>query len=104
MLKTRPEYFHVAEWRILEWEASYFPLNVRQEITKMYEWLEANPRRRKKNYARFAINWLGKAHAQVVVAQAQARSYARVGEVRREAVDYSEEVADVLERHPDLKY
>ena len=73
------EYFKVAEWRILEWERDYAPLNVRQEIAKMHQWLEANPRRRKKRYERFVVNWLNKAHAQVVSAQVNARLYARVG-------------------------
>jgi hypothetical protein len=36
-------------------------------------WLDANPRRRKKNYQRFVINWLGKAHAKVLCAQIEAR-------------------------------
>lgn len=70
----------MAEWRILEWEQAYSPLNVRQEIVKMHEWLEANPRRRKKNYQRFVVNWLNKAHAKVVSDQVNARLYARVGQ------------------------
>ena len=64
------EYFHIAEWRVKEWEQTYSPLDVRQEIEKMRLWLEANPRRaRKKNWARFIINWLGKAHAQAISAR-----------------------------------
>ena len=73
------EHFQVAEWRIMEWEQTYAPLNVRQELAKMQQWLTANPKRRKKNYLRFATNWLGKAHAQVVNAQVSARLYARAG-------------------------
>jgi hypothetical protein len=73
------EYFHIAEWRIQEWERDYAPLNVRGEINKMINWLDANPRRRKKNYNRFVINWLNKAHAQIVVAQVNARVSAGVG-------------------------
>ena len=76
---------NIAEWRIVEWERDYAPLNVRQEIAKAENWLEANPRRRKKNLHRFIVNWLNKAHAQVAVAQANARSYARVGDNSREA-------------------
>src|ERR1700690_2607917 len=87
MRRQRPngamaEYFHVAEWRILEWERDYAPLNVRQELVLMNNWLEANPRRRKKNYARFIINWLNKSYASVAAAQVASRAYARVGENR----------------------
>ena len=79
------QHFQVAEWRILEWEQTYAPLNVRQELAKMQQWLTANPKRRKKNYLRFATNWLGKAHAQVVNAQVNARLYARAGSGDRTA-------------------
>lgn len=71
------EYFQVPEWRILEWEQLYAPLNVRMELLKMHQWLEANPRRRKKNYHRFIINWLNKNYAQVATAQVQARMAAK---------------------------
>jgi len=66
-------YFRIAEWRLLEWEQAYAPLNVAGELLKMKQWLDANPRRRKKNYNRFIVNWLSKAHAQIVSAQVSAR-------------------------------
>jgi len=78
-------HFEVSEWLIAEWEKVYAPLNVRQEIAKMHQWLEANPRRRKKRYERFVVNWLNKAHAQVVSAQVNARLYARAGSGDRTA-------------------
>lgn len=83
------EYFHVPEWRILEWEKIYSPLNVRHEIAKMQQWLEANPRRRKKNYHRFIINWLNKNYASVATAQVQARMAAKqpAGRARYSADD-----------------
>jgi hypothetical protein len=94
----------IADWRIAEWEKTYAPLNVINEIEKMELWLKANPKRaKKKNWARFVINWLNKAHAQVVNAQVASRLYARVGTTQREAKDYSAEVADILNRYPDLK-
>jgi hypothetical protein len=73
------EHFHIAEWRILEWEKHYYPLNVRQEIEHMQNWLEANPKRRKKNYNRFVVNWLNRNYAQVATAQALTRIQARAG-------------------------
>jgi len=72
-------YFKVQEWRLEEWEKVYAPLNVAGELTKMILWLDANPKRRKKKYERFVINWLNKAHAQVVTAQVQARVQAKAG-------------------------
>jgi hypothetical protein len=45
----------------------------------MKQWLDANPRRRKKNYNRFIINWLNKESARVERQAVEARSYARVG-------------------------
>jgi len=79
------KYFSVdADW-IAEWERTYAPLNIHGELEKMKNWLDANPRRRKKNYNRFIINWLNKAHAQVVNAQVNARLYARAGSGDRTA-------------------
>lgn len=67
------KYFTIADWLIDEWEKTYSPLNVAGELEKMVLWLDANPKRRKKNYNRFVINWLNKAHAQVVSAEVSAR-------------------------------
>ena len=82
----------------------YAPLNVRQELAKMAEWLKANPRRRKKNYQRFIIGWLNKAHASVVVAQVNARMYARVGENRdlRPTAEQQEEAERIKAKYPEL--
>ena len=76
-----PEHFKIAEWRILELERDYAPLNVRQELVLMNNWLEANPRRRKKQYNRFVINWLNRVYAQIATAQVKSRMMAqtRVG-------------------------
>ena len=98
------EHFHVAEWKLAEWERDYEPLNVRQELVKANEWLEANPRRRKKNYNRFVVNWLNKAHAQVIVAQIERRLYARVGENRdlRATQEQLDEVNRIKAKYPEL--
>jgi len=98
------EHFKVSDCVLAEWEQAYSPLNVRQEIAKMQEWLTANPRRRKKNYNRFVINWLNKAHASIVSDQVNARLYARAGQYQpeRKGPDYSDECAEIAKRYPDL--
>ena len=102
------EHFHVAEWRILEWEKAYAPLNVRGELVKMNYWIDANPRRKKKNYARFVVNWLNRAHAQVVTAATLARVHARDGAASREPTAEQLErgrqaCEEILARHPELR-
>lgn len=37
---------------------TYGEKELRQELNKMYVWLLADPRRRKKNYRRFIVNWM----------------------------------------------
>ena len=73
------KYFDVGDLQLATWACEYQPLNIQGELEKMKNWLDANPRRRKKNYRRFIVGWLNKAHAQVVSAQVDARLYARVG-------------------------
>ena len=98
------EYFSVMPDWIAEWERDYAPLNVRQEIAKMQEWADANPKRRKKNWMRFCVGWLNKAHANVVVAQVNARMYARVGENRdlRATQEQLDEVNRIKAKYPEL--
>ena len=73
------KYFQVHESKLAEWDKAYSPLNVEGELLKMIMWLDANPRKRKKKYQRFVVNWLNKAHAQVITAQTLARVQARAG-------------------------
>src|SRR5271166_4014695 len=103
------EHFHVAEWRIVQWESTYHPLNVRQEIEKADHWLEANPKRRKKNIYRFLVNWLNKAHAQVLVAEVKAREGYRnavVGSYREPSKEHVAEceqnIKSITAKYPDL--
>lgn len=56
-------FFAVHEGRVAEWEQAYAPLDVRMELVKMKLWLEANPKRRKRQYHRFVVNWLNRAYA-----------------------------------------
>jgi len=43
------------------WETAYPALNLEQEVSKTLNWLEANPKSRKKNLKRFIVNWLTRA-------------------------------------------
>lgn len=72
-------YFAIHESRLAEWEQIYAPLNVLGELQKMKLWLDANPKRRKKAYQRFVINWLNKEHAVIQRRQVEQRAYAQVG-------------------------
>jgi hypothetical protein len=97
------KYFQVAESRFEEWEQCYQPLNVAGELCRMILWLDSNPRRRKKNYDRFVINWLNKAYASVAVAQANGRMAARAGMLTdRPIPDYSQECEEIRKKYPDL--
>lgn len=60
-----PELWQLSEYFGERWEAVYQGLDVQGEIGKMAEWLEANPRRRPRNYKRFMVRWLNRAHGQV---------------------------------------
>lgn len=53
--------YDVHEWDIAGWQRVYTHIDVRAEVEKMALWLEANPKRRKRDTKRFLINWLSKA-------------------------------------------
>lgn len=53
--------FHVDSMLIAGWERVYKNVNVRAELEKMRQWLEANPKRRKVNTHAFVVNWLNRA-------------------------------------------
>ena len=78
------KYFVVESNQLRAWQENYAPLNVFGELSKMVEWLHANPRRRKKNYQRFVINWLNREHAKIQRQQIESRAYASVGSGHRE--------------------
>lgn len=52
--------FIVTESDIKGWQRIYPNLDVEQEVGKMLQWLNANPRARKTNTHRFVVNWLAK--------------------------------------------
>ena len=55
------EYFFVPMNYYLKLRAVYPRVDIEHELNKMYMWLDANPKKTKKNYKRFVINWLGHA-------------------------------------------
>ena len=58
---SRPNQSHpVTEADVEMYEKLYPALDVRQELREMYGWLDANPKRRKKNTRSFITNWLGR--------------------------------------------
>lgn len=65
------KFFTISDWLIEEWEQLYSPLNVRRELEALAEWLERNPRRRRKDYRVMIAEWLGRESAKVRVAQAE---------------------------------
>lgn len=45
------------------WRYTYPGLEIQREVLRMGEWLEANPRRKPRNFKRFMVNWLAKNQA-----------------------------------------
>lgn len=50
--------FEVSEVRFVKHIETYPDVHVWREYWLMDDWLEANPKRRKRNYDRFITNWL----------------------------------------------
>ena len=73
------KFFAVHEMRLAEWSLAYYPLNIEGELLKMVAWLEANPRRRKKQYMRFCVGWLSREHAKIERQQVERRAAASIG-------------------------
>jgi len=56
------EYFKVTWEEFDKFIEAYPAVNILVEMRKMVCWLDANPKRRKKNIKRFINNWLAKSH------------------------------------------
>ncbi|MEM5810146.1 MAG: phage replisome organizer N-terminal domain-containing protein [Candidatus Aenigmatarchaeota archaeon] len=52
---------NITEEDIKRWQEAYPIVNIPVEIKKIQEWVIANPKRKKKNWRRFIVNWLSKA-------------------------------------------
>ena len=79
-------------WAVLSqcedrWRYTYPGLQIQQEVLRMGEWIEANPRKApRKNFKRFMVTWLARnqamlerAEAREMVAREQRRADASVG-------------------------
>jgi hypothetical protein len=55
------EFREISESQFIEWESLFKKIDVMAEIEKAEAWLKANPRKRKKNYSRFLLNWFSRA-------------------------------------------
>jgi predicted phage replisome organizer len=51
----------IPDQQVERWSDAYPALEVETELAKAAAWLQANPRKKKKNYQRFLVNWLGRA-------------------------------------------
>jgi predicted phage replisome organizer len=50
----------ISDQQVDRWADAYPALEVETELAKAAAWLQANPEKRKKNYQRFLVNWLGR--------------------------------------------
>jgi hypothetical protein len=54
--------FHgISDEQVVKWGDAYPALVIDTELNKASAWLQANPAKRKQNYHRFLVNWLGRA-------------------------------------------
>src|SRR5260221_8844243 len=67
----------VIEGRLHVWLHAYSGIDVLAELNKMERWIEANPNRSKKNYNRFIVNWLNRAHINLANANTRYSNFGR---------------------------
>ncbi len=73
--------YRIAPDALLKLKTDYPHIDVEGEIRKAANWLEANPRNRKKDVWRFLINWLNRARPGAVpVTPETSRHYAVLAE------------------------
>ncbi|MGA1847241.1 hypothetical protein [Deferribacter abyssi] len=54
------EWENITESHISDWSEAFPACDIKVELKRMRLWLLANPRKRKKNYEKFILNWLSK--------------------------------------------
>lgn len=95
---------NISELQIAHWRLIYKGIDVDAEIGKMDAWLEANPRRAKKNLKRFAVNWLNRTAMQLVeaklrLAEGQRNVYVGKAEIRPAAdMNHIEMIEEAIKR------
>jgi hypothetical protein len=97
------KYFHIGGLQLASWLAIYSDMDVHKELEKMVLWLDANPKKRKKDYRKFCINWLNRTAQRILERQYLDRMYAQVGTKERPVVDYSAECEEIRKKYPDLQ-
>lgn len=87
----QPELYALLDRYEDRWKLTYPGVDVQREIMKAAEWCEANGKRgQKRNWKRFAVNWLSTAHGRLLEAEVrqlvtreQDRADSAVGKLRR---------------------
>lgn len=55
------EWVGISDEKVADWAAAFPAVNVERQLIRAAEWLQANPKQKKSNYARFLFNWLSRA-------------------------------------------
>ena len=76
-------FFSITEAEFNHYESTYPGVGIASELRKADSWLRANPRRRKKNYPRFLVAWMARAHSQLLAVEL--RQNVRVYRSRQES-------------------
>jgi hypothetical protein len=62
-----PELYALLDRFEERWKLAYPGLNITAEVLRMAEWCDANGKRgHKRNWQRFAVNWLARAHTRLL--------------------------------------
>ena len=56
---------NITDEQIEQWSKAYPDVDIQQELLAAAQWLDTNPKKRKKNYARFLTNWFKRAQDNV---------------------------------------
>ncbi len=59
--------FENLDGNVERWRLTYAGVDILSELQKAECWIMANPGRAKKNWERFIVNWLCKAHEKALV-------------------------------------
>jgi hypothetical protein len=77
------EFFRVEDAECRELEDTFPGVNVMQEFGKMRLWLKAKPGREKKQYRRFYVAWLCRAHNELLQAEVRGTAIALAKDTQR---------------------
>lgn len=60
------QFFFISAELIRRYTEAFPGVSIVTELKKMECWLEANPDKRKRQYRRFVVNWLSRAHSNLL--------------------------------------